>query len=105
MNIKIAIVDDNSFLRKMVEEKLSFFEDLYVKFIAVNGSDALDKLEENHIIDLILMDFLSLLLSSWVIIVPVVSTDPAVPALSFVSNGFQVAGTVGTIQTAETISL
>lgn len=56
MNIKIAIVDDNSFLRKMVEEKLSFFEDLYVKFIAVNGSDALDKLEENHIIDLILMD-------------------------------------------------
>jgi len=56
MNIKIAIVDDNSFLIKMVEEKLSFFEELNVKFIAINGSDALQKLEGNHNIDLILMD-------------------------------------------------
>ncbi len=56
MNIKIAIVDDNSFLTKAVKEKLSFFEDLYVKFSAVHGSDLLVKLEDNHNIDLILMD-------------------------------------------------
>lgn len=56
MNIKIAIVDDNSFLIKMVAEKLSFFEDLKIKFSAMNGSDLLVKLEENHNLDLILMD-------------------------------------------------
>lgn len=56
MNIKIAIADDNTFLIKMVEEKLSFFEDLNVKYSAMNGSDLLEKLQENHNIDVILMD-------------------------------------------------
>ncbi|MCB0387280.1 MAG: response regulator transcription factor, partial [Winogradskyella sp.] len=56
MNIKIAIVDDNSFLINAVKEKLSFFEDLNFKFSALNGSDLLVKLEDNHNIDLILMD-------------------------------------------------
>lgn len=56
MNIKIAIVDDNSFLIKATQEKLSFFEDFALKFTAVNGIDLLDKLEKNHNIDLILMD-------------------------------------------------
>ncbi len=56
MSIKIAIVDDNSFLIKAVKEKLSFFEDLKVNFFALNGSDALVKLENNHNLDLILMD-------------------------------------------------
>ena len=56
MNIKIAIVDDNTFLIKMVEEKLSFFKDLNVKYSAMNGSDLLEKLQENHNIDVILMD-------------------------------------------------
>ncbi|MEN3325094.1 response regulator transcription factor [Mariniflexile soesokkakense] len=56
MNIKIAIVDDNSFLINAVKEKLSFFEDLNMKFTAVNGTDLLCKLEENHNLDLILMD-------------------------------------------------
>ena len=56
MNIKIAIVDDNSFLIKAVKEKLSFFDDLVVKFSAVNGSDLLAKLEDNQNLDLILMD-------------------------------------------------
>lgn len=56
MKIRIAIVDDNSFLIKAVEEKLSFFEDLQLKFTAVNGSDALEKLSDNHLVDLILMD-------------------------------------------------
>lgn len=56
MGIKVAIVDDNSFLINMIQEKLSFFEDLSVKFTAANGADALQKLEANHNIDLILMD-------------------------------------------------
>ncbi|WP_299368236.1 response regulator transcription factor [Winogradskyella sp.] len=56
MKTKIAIVDDNMFLIKAVEEKLSFFEDLQVRFTAMNGIDVLEKLEENHNIDLILMD-------------------------------------------------
>lgn len=56
MNIKVGIVDDNSFLIKMVEEKLSFFEEISVKFTAINGSEAVKRLEENHNIDLILMD-------------------------------------------------
>lgn len=56
MNIKIAIVDDNSFLINAVKEKLSFFEDIDFKFSAMNGSVLLDKLSENHNLDLILMD-------------------------------------------------
>ena len=54
--IKIAIVDDNSFLIKTVQEKLSFFENFSLKFTANHGEDLLEKLEKNHNIDLILMD-------------------------------------------------
>ncbi|WP_179020553.1 response regulator transcription factor [Winogradskyella forsetii] len=56
MKTRIAIVDDNNFLIKTVAEKLSFFEDLEVKFIATNGLDLLEKLDENNSVDLILMD-------------------------------------------------
>ena len=56
MSLKVAIVDDNSFLIKAVSEKLSFFEDLELKFTAHNGADLLEKLKTNHLIDLILMD-------------------------------------------------
>ncbi len=54
--LKIAIVDDNSFLINAVKEKLSFFEDVAVKHTSLNGSELLTKLEENHNLDLILMD-------------------------------------------------
>jgi len=56
MTIKIAIVDDNSFLIHAIKEKLSFFEDVVVKHTSLNGSELLIKLEENHNLDLILMD-------------------------------------------------
>jgi len=56
MNIKIAIIDDNTFLINAVKEKLSFFEDLDFKFSAMNGSELLTKLEDNSNLDLILMD-------------------------------------------------
>ena len=56
MSIKIAIVDDNSFLISAVKEKLSFFEDVTVKHSSLNGSELLTQLEHSHVIDLILMD-------------------------------------------------
>jgi DNA-binding NarL/FixJ family response regulator len=56
MNLKIAIVDDNSFLIHAIKEKLSFFEDVTVKHTSLNGSELLEKLEANHNLDLILMD-------------------------------------------------
>ena len=56
MSIKIAIVDDNSFLIHAIKEKLSFFEDVVVKHTSLHGSELLTRLEENHNLDLILMD-------------------------------------------------
>ena len=56
MSVRIAIVDDNVFLQKAVAEKLSFFEDLVLKFTAIDGNDVQQKLEKNKNIDLILMD-------------------------------------------------
>jgi DNA-binding NarL/FixJ family response regulator len=54
--IKIAIVDDNFFLIKAAQEKLSFFEEFSLKFTANNGLDLVEKLEKNHNVDMILMD-------------------------------------------------
>ena len=56
MNVKVAIVDDNSFLITAVKEKLSFFEDISIKHTSLNGSELLTKLEDNHNLDIILMD-------------------------------------------------
>lgn len=56
MSVRIAIVDDNVFLQKAIAEKLSFFEDLALKFTAIEGNDLQQKLEQNKNIDLILMD-------------------------------------------------
>ena len=54
--IKIGIIDDNSFLIKAIKEKLSFFDDLQIKFTAIHGEDLLQKLAENHNVDVLLMD-------------------------------------------------
>lgn len=54
--IKILIVEDNFFLQKALEEKLSNFSDIAIKDIAQNGEEAIAILEKNHVIDLILMD-------------------------------------------------
>ncbi len=56
MKLKICIAEDNHFLAKAIKEKLSFFEDIVVKFTAKNGAELIGKLEENHNIDAILMD-------------------------------------------------
>lgn len=54
--IKILIVEDNFFLQKALEEKLSNFSDIVIKDTAQNGEEAIAVLEENHVVDLILMD-------------------------------------------------
>ena len=54
--IKVAIVDDNTFLQKAIQDKLDFFEDIEIKFKAINGEELISKLEKNHNFDLILMD-------------------------------------------------
>ena len=54
--IRIAIVDDNTFLQKTIQDKLSFFADVDVRMKAIHGQDIIEKLEKNHNLDLILMD-------------------------------------------------
>ena len=54
--IKLAIVDDNTFLARAIKEKLSDFEDLDIKYMVYNGSELLSKLEKNHNLDPVLMD-------------------------------------------------
>lgn len=54
--IKLAIVDDNTFLQRAIQDKLDFFNDIDLKFKAIHGEDLLEKLEKNHNLDIILMD-------------------------------------------------
>lgn len=54
--IKLAIVDDNTFLARAIHEKLADFEDLDIKYMVYNGSELLAKLEKSHNLDLVLMD-------------------------------------------------
>lgn len=54
--VKIVIVDDNSFLIKATREKLSLYANFEIKFTASNGLILVEKLSENHNIDVILMD-------------------------------------------------
>lgn len=53
--IKIALVDDNVFLMKTLAENLDF-PDIKIKYKAYNGTQILEMLEENRILDVILMD-------------------------------------------------
>jgi len=54
--IKVLLVEDNFFLQKALEEKLSNFSDIVIKDTAQNGEEAIAILEKNHVVDLILMD-------------------------------------------------
>ena len=54
--IKVILVEDNFFLQKALEEKLSNFSDIVIKDTAQNGEEAIAILEDNHVVDLILMD-------------------------------------------------
>lgn len=54
--IKIAVAEDNTFLAQAIREKISFFTELKLKFIGINGEDLLDQLNKDPLIDVILMD-------------------------------------------------
>jgi DNA-binding NarL/FixJ family response regulator len=54
--IRIAVAEDNGFLAKAIEEKISFFDDLKFKFRGANGNEFIGKLEQDHNVDVILMD-------------------------------------------------
>lgn len=54
--IRVVLVDDNRMMQQAIEEKLSFYTDIELKFKAVNGEDLLARLEKNPRADLILMD-------------------------------------------------
>jgi DNA-binding NarL/FixJ family response regulator len=56
MKIKVAIAEDNSFLRKAIQEKLSVFPDLELSFWASNGEELMQKLLQDSSIQVILMD-------------------------------------------------
>jgi len=54
--IKLAIVDDNTFLARAIREKLVEYTDLDIKYMVYNGSELLAMLEKSHNLDLVLMD-------------------------------------------------
>jgi DNA-binding NarL/FixJ family response regulator len=55
--IRIAVAEDNAFLAKSIQEKLALFPgELKFKFHAFNGKMFLEKLAEDPLIDVILMD-------------------------------------------------
>lgn len=55
--IRIAVAEDNPFLAKSIQEKLALFPgELKFKFHAFNGKLFLEKLAEDPIVDVILMD-------------------------------------------------
>lgn len=53
--IRVGLVDDNPTLLRNISQNLSIFDELEIDFKAINGLDALDKLN-NHHPDVILMD-------------------------------------------------
>lgn len=53
--IKVGLVDDNPTLLRNISQNLSIFDELSIVFKAINGLDALDKLN-NYSPDVILMD-------------------------------------------------
>lgn len=54
--IKIAIAEDNTFLLKSITDKLAIIGGNSIRFSAENGKILLEKLEEYHNLDIILMD-------------------------------------------------
>lgn len=54
--IRIAFAEDNPFIEKSLIEKLSFFEELKLKYSASNGAEIVGKVTADTNIDIILMD-------------------------------------------------
>lgn len=57
MSIQIAIAEDNSLTRQQYKQRFEFFEEIEILFIAEDGNDLLNKLEESDKLpQVILMD-------------------------------------------------
>ncbi|RDY59271.1 response regulator [Flagellimonas nanhaiensis] len=56
MKINVVLVDDNVFLIRTIQEKLSFFPSIQIKYSANSGEELLEKLKKDTAIHLILMD-------------------------------------------------
>jgi DNA-binding NarL/FixJ family response regulator len=56
MYIKIALAEDNNFLVQSIKEKLALFSEFKFKFKGANGAEFIGKLEQDHNVDVILMD-------------------------------------------------
>ncbi|MFA7444912.1 MAG: response regulator transcription factor [Flavobacteriaceae bacterium] len=54
--IKLIITEDNLISQKALVEKISAYDDILIKEIAQNGQQTIEILEQNHNVDLILMD-------------------------------------------------
>ncbi len=56
MPIHIAIAEDNSFALQGLKQRLANYPEIVIKHTAKNGKELLENLEQNHYIDLVLMD-------------------------------------------------
>ncbi len=56
MTIRVAIAEDNSLVLKSLIERLQVHSDIHIKHTAPNGQVLIDKLEEDPLVDLVLMD-------------------------------------------------
>ncbi|HEX2900453.1 MAG TPA: response regulator transcription factor [Bacteroidia bacterium] len=56
MPVKIAIAEDNARLSEMLRARLAPFEELKISFIAPNGSELIQQLHRNPLIDVVIMD-------------------------------------------------
>ena len=54
--MKILIAEDNSHLARTLINKLELFENIYIKGWEPNGRALLEHLEQDHIVDIVLMD-------------------------------------------------
>jgi len=56
MIVNIVIAEDNTKVAKALQGKVELDERFKVKWLALNGKDLLEKLQEDHAVDIILMD-------------------------------------------------
>ena len=54
--IRIGLIEDNVFLAKSIRDALDLDEDFVLKFWAKNGQEALDKLEQDKMVEVLIMD-------------------------------------------------
>jgi DNA-binding NarL/FixJ family response regulator len=56
MPIQIAVAEDNSFALNALKQRLSAHPEVVLKHTAVNGKELIQRLRENHHVDIVLMD-------------------------------------------------